>query len=308
MLAQGGFPHGSYPPSHLYPLGQTEATNLSLPPTKQGEQRRDEDFEDRDAGVKAELDVNIKSDHHDHKAVHSAHGRDPCHCHDNSTVPTEGSERTRGKSSKTDDRDKIKSSSKAMKSPPICKQESNTSGRFTHCDIKPDTARSRNAAMSPDSGRSRHLSGSSVTSDSRRRHTSSSSKSSLHSPSYRLKAPEGSEEKSPATSNDRKDYVISPYDSNCEKIIIEQDMPENLCIKDRKKDTVSRDAEGRADHVPLRRVLTQGVTSPISVTITTTCSADHSPSALTTARRSKGEFHVDIESNFQEEYLLYFLH
>ncbi|XP_052818307.1 uncharacterized protein LOC128244317 isoform X2 [Mya arenaria] len=274
MLNSGGFSPGMYPHPHQFSphTGQAEATNLSLPGSKSKcEMKKDDEQGMRETNIKCESYVKQKTQSEDVR-------KDTPDVFMEYSYSVEGSERTRGKASKTDDREKIKSSSKALKSPSLastnCWSENN-SIKFTHCDTRPSSVvdKTRIRTISPEVSRERHISAGSIAGDtSRKRQASSSSKASLHSPSYRQTALASPDHRSTPITTARKEYVISPFEASCEKItIIEQEMPENLCIKD-KKPEIKTDSDNKADNKDEkdRGVVTLNVTSPISVTITTT--------------------------------------
>ncbi|KAL4240920.1 heterochromatin assembly [Mactra antiquata] len=233
IFGQNAYAHGLYPQNHLYsPTAQMEATNLSLSNTgRDGNRDKQKEIEVGKSDSKRETDKvcdrNESAPRQQSSELNS----------DRNKQSEAGSERTRGRLTKTDDRGKIKSSSKVIKSPTrdmetkrssndgcvpenLSKNKNNdkkSSNKLPDVIMldSPNSNKSHSTESAPSNGRS-SSSGSSH-SPLRHRHSSNteqgSSSSMLSSPGRRSR-----------TVNKKPDKVIEV-----------QDVPENLCIKDKCK-------------------------------------------------------------------------
>lgn len=234
-----------------------EATNLSLPSssrTKQGEKVKDEETR-RLEEKKESRESRNRSDSCERKDNKTTE-----QCLDFSKHSETHSDKVR-KSNKTDDKDKIKSSQKHNKS----------SLELSKGDVDKETTLSKSLSPMPD--RKRHLSDNSLKREmyiGSKNDSTSHVKASLHSPQSRLPSALSSER--PLTSfkvTDRVDYSKGPYSTSSGKASTEQDMPENLCIKDKQKEQKLHDAEP-GSKTECNVIKTQTVDTTTTVTVTAT--------------------------------------
>ena len=258
LAGQGVYPPGLYQYPHLYPppSGQVEATNLSLPSSsrsKQGDKPKEEDIRRMDDKRDRESRVRAVSD--DRKETKSSE-----QCLDFSKHSETHCDRKRSKTSKTGDLDKIKSSSKL--------NQSSVDTSKSHTDIGKEIR----AITVTD--RKRHLSDNSLKRDSFgvcKSDVPSHIKTALHSPPRRHKAmtsPDRAQNISKHSA--KKETVRSPYASSTSTAANEQDMPENLCIKDRQPEHKPDNETKHTDKKEIDVVKTQTVDTSTTVTVTST--------------------------------------
>lgn len=250
LFGQGVYSHGLYPHSHLYsPSSQLEATNLSLPSSSRDRPSdRPKEVETGRHDIKKETDKKVDKEKTDIESsrVPSEHSSDK-------SKQFDGSERTRGRLMKTEDRDKIKSSSKLTrsqttesenkKSNDACVPE-NLSKKKKPVDnseiIILDSPKSLVSNEQSENDNQESLKSNSNGSITNRENGIGLSKHSpieilarspsrhslVASPENCLKSTENSE---------RRRRVYSPVGKRKEIYVEDQEMPENLCIKDREK-------------------------------------------------------------------------
>lgn len=255
LAGQGMFSHSLYPYPQLYPppSGQIEATNLSLPSssrTKKEEEGRREDKRDRETRTRAD-------------SVERKEAKASDQCLDFSKHTDSYCDKKKTKHSKTDDLDKIKGSSKL--------NQSSVEATSGHAETEKEI---NGKAVSLLSDRKRHFSDNSVRRElyqSSKSDSASHVKPALHSPPQRHKMVSSPDRLSNSSrTSERKETVRSPYTSSNSKMAIEQDMPENLCIKDRQKEQSSHKdvkAEVKRESSVVR---TQTVETATTVTVTGT--------------------------------------
>lgn len=277
-------PHALYPYPHIYPQppGQLEATNLTLPSSsrsKQGEKQKDE--ESRVSEDKKERDCRSRVDVDERKETQSAD-----QCLDYSKNNGVQCDKKRARPNKTDDTEKIKSSLK------VPQNTSDTSSKH-HTDPFNDST-CKSATSVPD--RKRHLSDSSLKRElygNSKTDNSSHGIHSLHSPPQRHKVASSPEQ----TSNrerypDRKYIVRSPYETF--KPVVEQDVPENLCIKDRRKEKSDKETKsGSKMETSVVKTLTVDTTTTVTVSSTLNIiTSDIGYKDRTYKRKGKLSFHA----------------
>ncbi|XP_053387028.1 uncharacterized protein LOC123561998 isoform X2 [Mercenaria mercenaria] len=293
LFGQSSYSHGLYPHSHLYsPSGQLEATNLSLPSASRERQtERPKEVESGRHNIKKELDKSTEKE-----KVETDGSRLSGDQSSDKGKQIDGSERTRGRLMKTDDRDKIKSSAKFTRTHGIesdSKKASDTCLPENLSKKKPlekkavdsseviilDSPKSVAGTECSENGKdsSKHNSNGNINNRENGHETPKHSPVEIksHSPSRhkRVTSPESCLKSS--VSPDRRKRMVSPIGKKKEVCIEDQDMPENLCIKDRDK---SKDAKqvSESELVKTQSIITTStvnVKSPLDI-ITTDVSSN----------------------------------
>lgn len=259
MFGQNAYTHGLYPRNHLYsPTAQIEATNLSL--SNAGRDRNPDKQKENEAGksdTKRESDKNCDRNESAPKLS--------CDVNSDRNKQTDGSERTRGRLTKTDDRDKIKSSSKAIKSPSrdvetkkstsdICVPENLSKNKSAD---KKRNVKSPDIVVldSPNSNKSQSR-------ENVQAVCTNSPRVSSNSPSRQKRSTNIEHGNSSATilsSPGRRSRAVSPSSKKQDVTTDIQEVPENLCIKDKCKDS-DKTSKENISKKPLSVVPTSAIT------------------------------------------------
>lgn len=295
LLSQNAYPHGLYSRSHLYsPPGQMEATNLSLPSSSKDKtaDRAKENLSGT-VEIKKEYDRTRSKDNTD---VDFDSQRRESFSDKNRSI--EGSERTRGRLGKTDDKDKIKCSSKITKSagenevrkvvdpyvPENLSKRKVTDKKLLHSpseviilDSPKSYVKETKLPACKSEGKSPRENGLDLS-------KLSPNQVSLPSPHRhkRLSSPDRSQGRS--SSPEKRRRVVSPVEQRNRIVVPDQDMPENLCIKDRER-TRSGETVSETDLVKTLSITTTStvtVTSGLMLTSTDIKGSSLSPLGSTT--------------------------
>ncbi|XP_060605200.1 uncharacterized protein LOC132757782 isoform X3 [Ruditapes philippinarum] len=276
LFGQSAYTHSLYPHSHLYsPNSQLEATNLSLPSSSRDRPSdRPKEIESGRHDIKKESDKKIDKEKTEVDSLRLSNDQVP-----DKSKPIDGSERTRGRLLKTEDRDKIKSSAKLTRTQTF---ESDNKKSNDTC-VPENLSKKRKPVDNSDiiilDSPKSYVSNEHSDIDN---HESIKSNSNgnimnrengtglpIHSPVEILSlsptrhslvtSPENCPKIS--ESSERKRRVVSPVGKRKEICVEDQDMPENLCIKDRDK---SKEAKS-VSQTELLKTHTINTTSTVDV-------------------------------------------